>query len=160
MRHKDKPTPIEHARKILGIPKNIHDIVMQQTSSFRNFSPTYILNHYKITEDSDMVVGFHGGDVSISKNKELFEKRQLAEHRITITAMIMEKLKEKYPELVKDLNLLVPMCIGDMSDNKLQHIPCLAYSKNSFSNAILIPNLQESFEYQNKEDKAVYTPRS
>jgi hypothetical protein len=137
-----------NAKKILNIPDDIDDLVKHQVSFFRKFTPQYIYDHYKVGV-ADMVVHFYKDEIRLVKNSEAIKNRFSVDHRSKVIATIIKNLynNQDYKKIIDNLNLTVPFCFSDTPDNKLQNIPCLTFSKNSFSNNILIPSLNSIIDY-------------
>tara|TARA_B100000085_G_C18562807_1_gene520253 strand:+ start:1339 stop:2454 length:1116 start_codon:yes stop_codon:yes gene_type:complete len=142
-----KVTSKEQIKKILGIPDDVADIVDHQTSSFENLPPQYVIDHYKLGP-SDVVAHFYKGDFGLLKNEHLYEEKFSIKNRTSIMAKTLQDLSRSNPEignLMDELNLVIPICLSDMPVDKMQHVPALTFSKNSFSNSILMPSLNSIY---------------
>ena len=141
-------TPNE-IQRILRIPNEVDKIVKHQVSFFKNFTAQYIFDHYNLGR-KDMIIHFNGKEIGLIKNAELYAEQKGVEIRSSVVARVIGEFHENNPEyakLIDELSLIIPFCFSDMPDEKLQHIPCLSFSKNSFSNTILIPSLNALMGY-------------
>ena len=122
----------------MSLPTEVRQILKDETSSFKNYTTQYILENYELGP-SDMILRFFGGEVQVLKKTE--SDRRLLEVRSQLLALMLKGYDEKHPGKLKDLDVVIPVCLSDTSDRPLQEIPCLVFSKTSFSNNILIPSV-------------------
>jgi len=147
-----------HVKAVLKIPDEVEKLIEKQVEAF-NFSLDYIENHYKMGE-SDLIVRFQKGKVGILKGQENFKDKAIVGARCRFISEIVEKAHEEHGVL-GGLDLVIPMCFSDKSNAAMQHIPCLAFSKEAYSNNILIPSLNNlgsypEFEYVDMEDLPLF----
>jgi hypothetical protein len=122
------------------VPDEVYDLCKREVSSFKDFTSGYIMEQYPLGV-SDVVMRFRGPQTQIIKNMELFESKLIVGHRCKLLAGLLEDAYKLYPELMEDLDVVLPVCLSDTSDNPLQEMPCLVFSKTEFSNNILIPSV-------------------
>ncbi len=142
----------------LRISDEIADIVHEQVNRF-NFSPMYILDHYRLGE-SDLILRFKQDKVGILKNMELMS-RNLIDVRCKILSTIIVDLYKKYPGIMNKLDVVMPICLSDLNDKIMRHIPCLTFSKHRSSNNILIPSINnlgyyKEYEYVDMLDRPLF----
>lgn len=122
----------------MNLPAEVRGIIESETSTFKNYTTQYILNNYELGP-SDMILRFVGGEIQVLKKTD--SDRKLLEVRSQLLALMMKDYDNTHPGKLKDLDVVVPVCLSDTSDNPLQEIPCLVFSKTSFSNNILMPSV-------------------
>jgi hypothetical protein len=123
------------------VPDEVFDLIEKQTSSFKSFfTPKYLLENYKYGP-SDILVFFDKGKLGIVGNGELYKEKMIVNVRANMIAQLMNMAQQKHPEIVNNLNLVVPFCFSDKSDTPINQIPCLSFSKAEFSNNIVIPSI-------------------
>ncbi len=122
----------------MKLPQEVHQIIKDETAPFKNYTTRYILDNYQLGP-SDMILRFLGDEVQVLKKIE--SDRKLLEIRSQMLASVVKSYSRMNPGKLKDLDLVVPVCFSDTSDNPLQEIPCLVFSKTSFSNNMLIPSV-------------------
>lgn len=144
---------------MFDLPPEVAKLAEDQVESFRNFSPGYIYNHFK-NGPVDTVVNFKGPDIRILKHQDVVSEKATARERSQFLALIYKEWLDdpKYREVVMDFDFIVPITFSDMPVDKVQHIPSLCFSKNSFSNSILVPNLpstlkRHEFDYVDSDDR-------
>lgn len=130
--------------------RKIKQIIEDQTANFHQFSPLYIINHYKCGP-SDLILRFYKGTVGIIKGEDLFENKEIVNVRCSAISVIMQKALQKNPELVNQIDVVVPFCFSDHSDSQFQHIPALTFCKERSSNNILIPSYMNLIGYPELE---------
>lgn len=121
------------------VPDEVYNLIKQEVDQFKNFTSGYIMNQYPLGV-SDLVVRFKGHETQILKNIELFQEKHIVNARCRLLASYIEDAARLYPDLFKNLDVILPVCFSDTSDTPLQTIPCLVFSKTAFSNNILIPS--------------------
>jgi len=144
---------------MFNLPPEVAKLAEDQVESFRNFSPGYVFNHFK-NGPVDAVVNFKGPDIRILKHQDVISEKATARERSQFLAMIYKEWLDnpEYSEIVKDFNIVVPITFSDMPVDKVQHIPSLCFSKNAYSNSILIPNMlsqvrRHEFNYVDTDDR-------
>ncbi len=132
----------------LNLPKEVSDIVKEETSRFNKFSIGYILNEYKFGP-SDVILHIKGNSIKVVKNERAYEERNIVKVRAESINQILQYLHSlpEYQSLINNLNVIVPICFSDKSDSPMQKIPCLSFSKERYSNNILIPSLNAIVGY-------------
>ena len=121
------------------VSDEIYRLIEDETSSFKNFSTTHIIENYKLGV-SDLIVRFKSGELQILKNRQLIEEKKIVNVRSRLLAAYVDDAKKKYPEIVNNWDFTIPVCFSDTSDDPLQEIPCLVFSKTAFSTNILMPS--------------------
>ena len=106
----------------MSLPTEVRQILKDETSSFKNYKTQYILENYELGP-SDMILRFFGGEVQVLKKTE--SDRRLLEVRSQLLALMLKGYDEKHPGKLKDLDVVIPVCLSDTSDRPLQEIPCL-----------------------------------
>ena len=127
----------------MKLPQEVRNIIESETSTFKNYTTRYILDNYQLG-DSDMILRFKGDEVHVLKRQE--NERFLVEARAGSLAAWLYEQNKLNPGKYKDLDLTIPVCFSDTSNTPLQEIPCLVFSKTSFSNNILIPSLNNMLD--------------
>ena len=127
----------------MKLPKEVRQIIKDETSSFKNYTIEYILGNYNIGS-SDMILRFKKDEVQIIKRTD--SDRELLDIRSRSLATWVHEKYHENPEKYKDLDVMLPVCLSDTSNTPLQEIPCLVFSKTSFSNNILIPSVNNLIE--------------
>jgi len=127
----------------MSLPTEVRQIIESETSTFKNYSTDYIVKNYQLG-DSDMILRFKRDEVLVLKKPE--NERFLVEARSSSLAAWMYEINKLYPGKLKDLDLTIPVCFSDTSNTPLQEIPCLVFSKTSFSNNILMPSLNNMLD--------------
>ncbi len=121
----------------MKLKAEVQKIVESETSSFKGYTAQYIIEKYQLG-DSDMILRFKKGEVQVIKKPE--NDRKLIEVRSQLLAAIYNEQYNKHPEY-RDIDVILPVCLSDTSNTPLQEIPCIVFSKTSFSNNILIPSV-------------------
>ena len=121
------------------VSDEIYRLIEDETASFKNFSTDYIVNNYKLGV-SDLIVRFKSGDLQIIKNRELIDSKKIVNIRSRLLAAYVDDARKKYPEIVNNWDFTIPVCFSDTSDDPLQEIPCLVFSKTAFPTNILMPS--------------------
>lgn len=144
---------------MFNLPPEVMKLAEDQVEAWRGYSPGYIFNHFK-NGPVDAVVNFKGQDIKVLKHQDVLESKATARERSQFLAMIYKEWLDN-PEtrdVVNDFNFVVPISFSDMPVAKVQHIPSLCFSKNSFSNSILVPNMlsqvrRHEFGYVDTDDR-------
>ena len=122
------------------VPDEVFALCENEVQTFKNYTSGYIVDHYPLGV-SDLIVRFRGKQTQVIKNMELFDSKFIVSHRCKLLAVMLENAGEKYPGLLDDLDVILPICLSDTTEVPLQEIPCLVFSKTEFSNNILIPSV-------------------
>ena len=121
------------------VDDNIYKLIEDETSSFKNFTSNYMVENYKLGV-SDVIIRFYKGQLHVIKNGELINNKKIVNVRSKLIAAYFKDACNKYPGVMDGIDLIIPVCFSDTSDDPLQEIPCLVFSKTAFSNNILIPS--------------------
>lgn len=110
-------------------------------------SSSYIMDHYQIGP-RDLICHFSGKEVRVLNDGKALEN-PIVKIRIThIAKMIEDHLDtSKY-----NINVIMPICLSDKSDTKNRHVPSLVFSKEAYSNNILIPSYDQLIGYHGEID--------
>jgi hypothetical protein len=122
------------------VPKEVFKILESETESFRNYTTDYIATNYNLGV-TDTICRFKGKDVQIIKGMEKYEEKLIVKARAQLIQTYITDAYELWPELIDSIDVTIPICWSDSSDNPLQKIPCLVFSKKAYSNNILMPSL-------------------
>ena len=161
MKYESKITDPELIREKLGIPHEVAKIVKHQVSFFNGFSLNYIHDHYKLGP-TDLIMRFQGNKIGVVKNQEVMSASRVVEVRCQLLLQIIEQdLYPRFGGLMDDLDLVIPFCFSDKSGSPLQHIPAMVFSKERYSNNILIPSINnlgsyKEYEYIDNTDKPLF----
>jgi len=147
--------PLEEKRKILEIPEEIDALCRSQVSSFKGYSAYDIEENYKFGTN-DILVRFQQGKMANLKNFDSFESSKLVNVRCKAIASMMDTLHKRFPEIMEDLDLIIPFSFSDMSTAPRQRIPSLTFSKEQSSNNILVPSVNNLVGYAEMEHVAMY----
>jgi hypothetical protein len=144
---------------MFNLPPEVMKLAEDQVEAWRGYSPGYIFNHFK-NGPVDAVVNFKGQDIKVLKHQDVLESKATARERSQFLAMIYKEWLDdpETRDVVNDFNFVVPISFSDMPVAKVQHIPSLCFSKNSFSNSILVPNMlsqvrRHEFGYVDTDDR-------
>jgi hypothetical protein len=139
---------------------DIVKLVAREVTPFKGFTCNHIIQNYQCGV-SDMVLRFRRGEIAILSNGELMDNKQIVSVRCRLLANVLAELYQTYQEEMDQLDLVIPVCLSDTNETHLQDIPCLVFSKTSFSNNIVIPSVnnlagQWELDHVHAWDKPLY----
>ena len=129
-----------HEHTIKHLEPKILDIISNEVDNFKDLSFEYINQNYKFGK-SDLLIHFCDKQFQIFGNEKLYHERHLVKVRTNQLATLYYEAYNKYPDLMSNMNLLMPVCLSDSIEYQYQDIPALVFCKKSYSNHILIPSI-------------------
>jgi len=125
------------------VPDEIYKLIELEVSSFKRESVTSLLKEYRYGV-SDMLVYFDGStNLRILENRHLYDEKKIVNSRSQLLVSMLNMAMNKFADEVQglELSVVMPTCFSDTSDDPIQKIPCLVFSKTAYSNNILIPSV-------------------
>ena len=132
----------------LNLSSEIFNIIKNETRNFGKYSIGYIVNEYKFGP-SDLILHIKGNKINVIKNEKVYEERNIVKVRLNSINQVIQTLypDPKYQAIINSLDVIFPICLSDKSDCVMQKVPCLSFSKERYSNNILMPSLNAIVGY-------------
>lgn len=113
----------------------LENLVEKEADNYRYYE------NWEPVDNSHIVVEFNNSRVV--PKQDLSGYRQLVQIRFANFARLYNMIASSNPGYAKAINLTIPMCLSDKSDTPIAKQPALVFSKESYSNNILIPSYDQ-----------------